>query len=207
VGQPLCPRELLQVCLPNWCRGVRWARELPKLATEWAASPEEGALLDHAQKAEKWLDEGRWANARRELDKIIELDPKNASAYLNRGVALGELGEAVKAITDLTRAAELYSQETEPDLPNYVLCHYNRGNQRAKIGEWLHAVADYSRAIELNPQHVKSYVNRGIGQAELGKIEQAKSDLRQARARTNDPGLQSSIDATMSEIDGGQVLS
>jgi regulator of sirC expression with transglutaminase-like and TPR domain len=42
-----------------------------------------------------------------DYDKFIEISPKNASAYLNRGAGYGTLGNTKQAIEDLKTAARL----------------------------------------------------------------------------------------------------
>ncbi|GAH96835.1 unnamed protein product, partial [marine sediment metagenome] len=53
--------------------------------------------------------------------KAIQLNPKYANAYYNRGIAYGELRQHTKAVSDYTRAIELD--------PKYTEAYYNRGVQ------------------------------------------------------------------------------
>ena len=53
------------------------------------------------------------------FDKAIELDPKDANAYYNRGLAKSELKQYKEAIADYDKAIELN--------PKDAAAYYNRG--------------------------------------------------------------------------------
>jgi len=57
--------------------------------------------------------------------KAIEIDPKNATAYYNRGVAYDTLGQWDKAIADYSRAIEID--------PKYAKAYSNRNNAYRKL--------------------------------------------------------------------------
>ena len=105
------------------------------------------------------------------LAKSIELNPKDADAYYNRGVAYGKLWQYQKAIDDYTKTIELN--------PEFASAYYVRGSVYAKLGDQK-AMDDYARAIELNPSlesgvnynHLVHY-NRGITYA--GQREHQKA--------------------------------
>jgi tetratricopeptide (TPR) repeat protein len=82
-----------------------------------------------------------WAIA--DLDKAIELDPKNAIAYDARGSAYGYNGDYDRAIFDLDKAIELN--------PNFANTYRNRGNAYEHKGDHDRAIADYRKALELDP--------------------------------------------------------
>ena len=42
-----------------------------------------------------------------DFDKAVELDPKNAKAYFNRGLAYGRKGDRQQGIADIRKAATL----------------------------------------------------------------------------------------------------
>ena len=57
-----------------------------------------------------------------DLDKALELDPKFALAYMNRGNAKIELKQYTEAIADYDKAIELE--------PNFAPAYTNRGNAK-----------------------------------------------------------------------------
>ncbi len=107
--------------------------------------------------------------------RAIELDPRNAMAYNNRGHIYSNLGQHNQAIADYTHAIELSS------LPNEVsMGHSNRAFSYARLGRDDQAIADYTRAIELFPQNAVAYFNRAYTYARKGLQDQARRDLQNA---------------------------
>ena len=84
--------------------------------------------------------------------KAIELDPKSAMAYINRGVAYAKLKQYEKAIADFTRAIELD--------PKSASVYIRRGYAYVQLNQYDKAITDYNRAIELDPKSAKAYNNR-----------------------------------------------
>jgi tetratricopeptide (TPR) repeat protein len=75
---------------------------------------------------------------------IIQLNPKDAIAYHNRGEAYSLKGEVDRAISDFNKAIEL--------TPNYAPAYNSRGRAYTSKGDYVHAVADVTKAGELTPQ-------------------------------------------------------
>ena len=48
--------------------------------------------MEHKKRAETYMDLGEYENAIQEYDKVIQLDPNYAHAYLHRGYSYDELG-------------------------------------------------------------------------------------------------------------------
>ena len=86
----------------------------------------------------------QYANTIQELDKAIQLDPDDAEAYFNRGVAYGELGQYQTAINDYTKAIQL-------DTDN-ALAYANRGYSYRKLGQHERGGADQDKACSLDSQ-------------------------------------------------------
>ncbi len=79
-------------------------------------------------------------------DQVIALDPQDALAYRNRGVAYYKQGDLDRAIADFTRAIELD--------PDNGTAFYARGTAYAEAGEKEKAIADLEQALKLglNPE-------------------------------------------------------
>jgi tetratricopeptide (TPR) repeat protein len=75
---------------------------------------------------------------------IIQVNPKDAIAYHNRGEAYSLKGEVDRAISDYNKAIELN--------PNYAPAYNSRGRAYTSKGDYVHAVADVTKARELTPQ-------------------------------------------------------
>jgi tetratricopeptide (TPR) repeat protein len=75
------------------------------------------------------------------LNKAIEINPKYAMAYYNRGIPHSNKGQYDKAIADYTKAIELN--------PKYAGAYVNRGYVFNKIGQKEKACSDWKRACQL----------------------------------------------------------
>jgi Flp pilus assembly protein TadD len=69
------------------------------------------------------------------------LNPKDATAYYNRGVSYGRTGEQEKAMSDFTMAIKLR--------PKYAKAYYNRGVIYDEKGQRKKAESDFRNAREL----------------------------------------------------------
>ena len=76
-----------------------------------------------------------------EYTKAIKLNPNDAHAYLNRGLAKFSLEDDRGAITDCNKAIELN--------PNYAMAYYLRGSAKLPLKDKDGACLDWSKAGEL----------------------------------------------------------
>jgi tetratricopeptide (TPR) repeat protein len=143
------------------------------------------------------------------FDRAISLDPKYASAYVNRGWSYDNLGQLQEAVADYSKALSLdpknawaawayahrgsayenlgQHQKAVDDLnkatkldPKYALAYYHRGIAYKSLGQHQKAIDDYSRVIELAPKFLGTYVNRGVAYDELGQHQKAINDYSHA---------------------------
>ncbi|HWB62753.1 MAG TPA: tetratricopeptide repeat protein, partial [Chitinophagales bacterium] len=89
-----------------------------------------------------------------DYNKAIELDPRNADFYNNRGNVWRKKKEYEKALADYDKAIELD--------PTDAKAYGNRGIVWDDKKEYEKALADYNKAIELDPTDAIAYNNRGI---------------------------------------------
>ena len=102
----------------------------------------------------------------------IDLNPENANAYNNRGVAYKNKGEIDAAIQDYNKAIDLN--------PEHADAYNNRGVAYANKGEIDAAIQDYNKAIDLNPEHADAYNNRGVAYKDKGEFDMAIQDFNKA---------------------------
>lgn len=76
-----------------------------------------------------------------DLDRTIELSPRNAMAWYNKGIVLFEQGDYTSALSAYTKAIEL-----QPDMGE---AYYNRGYIYLKLGNRARGIDDLSRAGEM----------------------------------------------------------
>jgi tetratricopeptide (TPR) repeat protein len=99
--------------------------------------------------AEEWFEQGfvllhttdRYREALRAFASAIALNPGDARAYLNRGMAFERLDNIEQAIADYTRALELSPRDAK--------IHYIRGIASWRQGRTEEALKDIRVAAEL----------------------------------------------------------
>lgn len=102
----------------------------------------------------------------------IELNPCDADAYNNRGIAHDSKSEYGLAIKDFNQAMQLKPGDSAP--------HNNRGTTYLDIDEVEPAIQDFNHAIRLNPNEDKTYNNRGIAYHKQGNYNLAIKDFNHA---------------------------
>ena len=140
-----------------------------------------------------------YKNAIEELDKILKLDPKNAGAWYNKGVALSDLKryeEAIEAydktieidpkkaevwynkgvaLSDLKRyeeAIEAYDKTIEIE-PKEAEAWNNKGNAFYGLKRYEEAIETYDKAIEIDPKKAEAWYNKGVALSSLKRYEEA----------------------------------
>jgi predicted O-linked N-acetylglucosamine transferase (SPINDLY family) len=102
----------------------------------------------------------------------IAIDPNNAAANANLGVALLSLERTAEAI-DAFRSALAID-------PAMVQAHNNLGNALLAAGDMAAAAAAYRRAIEIEPHYATAHCNLGIVLLKHGTFAQAAAEFRAA---------------------------
>ncbi|WP_345026463.1 tetratricopeptide repeat protein [Ravibacter arvi] len=150
----------------------------------------------------------RFAEAIRFYDEAIKKYPKLTDAYLNKGLALSQLGKSEEAYAALSRALELEdgfhearmaraeaalvlgrTAQAEDDLSLLTNVYKDstrfylvRGNLMVDKNQKGAAYADFDKAILLDPENVEALVNRGAMFFEDGKTKEAGDDFARALA-------------------------
>jgi tetratricopeptide (TPR) repeat protein len=118
--------------------------------SSYIAQNQTAAQFNNAGVAKQKAGDDRGALA--DYNKAIELNPKLAIAYLNRGsLKEREIFNDEEALADYNKAIELD--------PNNAVAYYMRGKLN-RISDTGKALADFSKAIELDPKFVDAYKGR-----------------------------------------------
>jgi len=114
-----------------------------------------------------------------ELEKVIlyysraiEINPKYADAYYNRGKAYRRKGDLDQAISDYSQAILLNQKDAE--------AYNNRGLAYADKGDLDQAISDFNQAILLNPKNAEAYYNKACFYSLIRNKEKALSNLNKA---------------------------
>ena len=103
-------------------------------------------MAENHPKQKNWLSRGlakfrlgQYEEALEDCSQALELDPKNASAYVIRGEAKGRLGQHKEALADVKKALEFGASGAETQAMCAVLYH-QLGNiaQRDKYAALAH---------------------------------------------------------------------
>jgi tetratricopeptide (TPR) repeat protein len=106
------------------------------------------------------------------LNKAIELDPKGAAAWNNRGFAYLGLKQYDKAVANHTMAIELN--------PKDALAWNGRGWAYCNLKQYGQALSDLDKAIALDPKLAPAWNNRGLAYKGLQQIDKATADYTEA---------------------------
>lgn len=104
--------------------------------------------------------------------QAIDLDPRYAFAYLNRGNTYHELKQLDLALADYNKAIAL-----DPTDDN---AYYNRGVLYGNLNRYDLAMADYDKAIAINPNNAYAHNNRGVAYARVKQYDLAMADYNKA---------------------------
>jgi serine/threonine protein kinase/WD40 repeat protein/tetratricopeptide (TPR) repeat protein len=104
----------------------------------------EAAAAIHASRGLTHLNLGEWDKALAEYNKAIELHPKHAGLWNDRGNAYHALRQYDKAIADYSKAIELD--------PKLASAWSNRGATYHHLHQYNKALRDLNKAIELDPK-------------------------------------------------------
>jgi tetratricopeptide (TPR) repeat protein/transcription elongation GreA/GreB family factor len=98
----------------------------------------------------------------------IQSTPKDAVAFLDRGVMYANNGQYDRAIADYDEAIRLD--------PQNVPALSNRGDSYLNNRQYDRAIADYDEVITLNPKDADAWHNRGLAYARNGQHDCAITD-------------------------------
>ena len=116
------------------------------------------------------IDAKRWHEALNAYNKAIDLNPNDASAYNNRGLAYDNLDKDDQAIADYDKAIDLN--------PEYGDAFNNLAKTYGRRGYYKQAILFYDRVIRLNPKDAAAYYNRGNAYERIGDSTYANQDLK-----------------------------
>jgi tetratricopeptide (TPR) repeat protein len=97
-----------------------------------------------SDRAEVYFELKQFGPAVSDYDKVLALDPKDAGAYNDRGLAKTELGDTYEAISDFGKAIENKKRELQ-----HSSSEENRADAYIKTGQWDLAIRDLTTAISL----------------------------------------------------------
>jgi tetratricopeptide (TPR) repeat protein len=127
---------------------------------------------DTASQGDDLAAAGQYGQAIADYTRAINLNPKDPTAYLQRGLAYEKIRQYQKALEDYSKAIQL-----QPDDPELYMI---RGMLFDIMNRPDSAVVDYSSAIRNNAAFAKAYYYRGLDLERAGQTEAALADFKSA---------------------------
>jgi tetratricopeptide (TPR) repeat protein len=123
------------------------------------------------------LKRGDGDGAHADLDRAIEMNPKNADAYFWRGEADAKVGELGKAVGNFKRVLVLDPERKDA---LYALARVYAGNR-----EHDEAIKYLTRALHVDPDYARGtgYAQCAYANKMKGELDAAKSDFAEACKR------------------------
>ena len=136
----------------------------------------------------------------------MEINPRRADVYYQRGNTFQELDDYESALADYTKATQCDGEFVDAHFNLGLLClethkcsqaidgftevlrissddanaRINRAMSYANLGQFEEAIRDLDKAIELRPQDTEAIVGRAMVLAFIGKYEQAQKDINRS---------------------------
>lgn len=141
-----------------------------------ALAPDRPSILNNL--AAVLQSQGRHAEALRCSERLLEIDARDASAWMHRGNAETGLKLLPQALASYAAALEI--------TPDHADALVNRAGALAMSHRQGEALGDLERALELVPDHLEALINRAAVLVDLHRPEEALADYRRCLER--DPG-------------------
>ncbi len=135
---------------------------------EATPTPDTTAMLDQANQL---YQQGQFSEAINVYAQVLEIDPKNAIAYNQRGNAYRQLEQYDLCINDYTQAIQNASSQAES-----ATYYANRGAAFALQGDLQRALEDFTQAITINPNFARAYESRAAVYQQLGMFDAMVAD-------------------------------
>lgn len=115
----------------------------------------------------------KFQNAKVNLEKAVQINPKLSAAYVNLGITSSHLGEFQAAVNALQTALSMRSEW-------WVLDH-ELGYAYRGLNDFTNAIKYFTKTTELNKNFADGWYNLGEAQYRAGNIKEAKKAMEQVR--------------------------
>ena len=124
-------------------------------------------------RAEIYLNLGQNDKAIEDMNKAIELHPKNTSALNMRGAFFSEIGRQREAMADVQASLKIDKNNLEG--------YFVRGLVYADLGKYAEAIKDFDKVIQMDYTFYKAYYDRGVCYEGLGEVDEACKNFEIAK--------------------------
>ncbi len=130
-----------------------------------ALNPPESEALEAWEWNMRGVSLGRDEEAIRCYNKALELDPRDAVTWHNKGIALKNLGQYEEAVRCCDEALALDPRDS--------VASYIRGCSLDSLGRYEETICCFDRALELDPRYAEAWYGKGCSLTSLGRYEEA----------------------------------
>ncbi|KAL8713914.1 MAG: hypothetical protein Q9220_002060 [cf. Caloplaca sp. 1 TL-2023] len=113
---------------------------------------------------------GENADALKDLDRSVEIQPSLTQSYIKRASMHLELGNRDGAAQDFEKAME--QKQDDPDI------YYHRAQLHFILAEFAEAAKDYQKSIDLDKEFIFSHIQLGVTQYKMGSIASSMATFR-----------------------------
>jgi tetratricopeptide (TPR) repeat protein len=135
----------------------------------------------HKLNAEALEMQGKWDDARREYEAMIEKEPNTPGLHFLLGRSL--LSKPNADPKDIDRAKQEFQKELELD-PKNAAAHFVLGELASRNYNWDEAIAQFSEAAKLDTNFGEAYLSWGFALVKLERYQEAIAPLRIAERLT-----------------------
>lgn len=123
---------------------------------------------------------GKYDQALKDFDQVVELKPDFASAWYNRAEVRATIGRYEEAVADYTKGLEL----TPGDLGMLI----GRGTARYRLKKYEESLADFQAVLQSDATNAAALSGRADAHAAVGNWEQAAEEYRLAVEKNENLG-------------------
>jgi tetratricopeptide (TPR) repeat protein len=132
-------------------------------------------VLPFQQRGYQRMLAGRWSDALEDFQRVVELKPEDADAWVFSGMIEVRLGANQEALQKFEKALQYK--------PDHRQALYGIGNIHFKARKYEEAISFYSMTIFYHPHFAEAYFQRGYAYHSLGNSNSCCQDLQRAGDR------------------------
>ena len=127
--------------------------------------------------ADNEFSKGQYENCIGTYGQVIQADPGNLNAHIQRGLALSITGNYEDAIADFSHVLS--------ERPELVAVRNSRGTAYMKLKSYDKAISDFNEVLSSDNQNQEAYNNRGWCKKHKGDDKGACADWKQSKKLGN----------------------
>ena len=127
--------------------------------------------------ADNEFSKGKYEDCILTYGQVIQADPENLNARIQRGLALSIVGQYSEAVSDFTHVLN--------ERPELTAVRNSRGTAFMKLNAYDKAISDFNKVLTEDNQNQEAYNNRGWCKKHKGDNEGACEDWKASKKLGN----------------------